>query len=108
MLTRCCAGALAEELAQGGAFRLVSGRAVLNMTEHLVVKTGTAVFFDGGGRKLKTGSFGFRVEANAKLCLYTTHLIDGSYDCGPGGGGAPSWGGRRRVGGRHACASWQP
>ena len=78
MLTRCVTGALAEELAQGGAFHLMAGQAVLNMTENLVVKTGTAVLFDGGGRTLKTSSFGFRVEANAKLCLYNIHLIDGT------------------------------
>ena len=77
MLTRCVAGALAEELARGGAFRLGAGQAVLNMTENLVVKTGTTLFFDGGGRTLRTGQFGFLVEANAKLCLYNTHLIDG-------------------------------
>ena len=80
MLTQCFAGALAERLGKGGLFRLKSGGAVLRMTEDLVVKTGTAVFFDGGGRRLKTDSFGFRVEAYAKLCLYNTHLIDGTYD----------------------------
>ena len=41
--------------------------------------TGKAVLLDGAGRTLKTGGFGIRVEANAKLCLYNINLIDGAY-----------------------------
>ena len=33
------------------------------------------MLFDGGGKTIKTGSWGFHIEANAKLCLYNVNLI---------------------------------
>ena len=46
---------------------------------HARMHTGKVVLLDGAGRTLKTGGFGIRVEANAKLCLYNINLIDGAY-----------------------------
>ena len=68
-------------------FRLLAGQAVLRMTENLVVVAGN-LLFDGGGRTLTTGNFGFRVMNSANLCLYNVNLIDGlvrsfamTFDC---------------------------
>ena len=40
--------------------------------------TGKVLLFDGGNQTLKIDGFGFRVEANAKLCLYNINLVDGT------------------------------
>ena len=39
---------------------------------------GSIVLFDGGGRTIETGGYGFHVEANAKLCLYNINLVEGT------------------------------
>ena len=72
-----CTGALSGELALGCAFRLLPGKAIVNMDTPIIVKSGDAVFLNSGGRTLKTRSFGFEVEANATLCLYHINQIDG-------------------------------
>ena len=43
-----------------------------------LLHVGSIVLFDGGGKTIKTGSWGFHIEANAKLCLYNVNLIDGT------------------------------
>ena len=42
----CVPGALAEKLVHGGLFQLVGGHTVLNLTEDLVIKAGTAMLFN--------------------------------------------------------------
>ena len=59
------------------ALKLLSNSSETLLKEDIVVKSSSALFFDGAGQTLTTAQHQFKVEAGAKLCLYNLNLIDG-------------------------------
>ena len=67
---------LLSKLALGGSIA-VRAAADATLTNDIIIKEGSIVFLDGGGRTLTTGTKQFRVEREARLCMYNFRLIDG-------------------------------
>ena len=65
-----------NKLALGGSIA-VRPTADATLTNNIVIKEGSIVFLDGGGMTLTTGTRQFKVEREARLCMYNFRLIDG-------------------------------
>ena len=49
-----------------------------DLTQDIIIQTGTTVFFDGQGHTIKTGKHQIWVQDGAKLCMYNIRLVDGT------------------------------